>query len=273
MQMVDFEYNGERLSDYGLTVCNFDNPEETVEIGSNISINKIKAPNAYNYISASYSYEDDSKPVIQICKSFCSTDDNYAISEEELRRYVRWLNRKGYYKFKPIYDDITFTDAFYMATFNIKLIKIDGGIVGLELTIDCDAPFGYVEPVTHVFTLNSNEDRFIMQDYSDEVGYLYCDATIKCLSSGDLKIYNTYDTENTVIVKNCIEGETIKLLGKQKIISTDKIQHERTLFNDFNYNYLRICNSYDNTDNQFTASIPCKIKMSYTPIRKVGLII
>jgi hypothetical protein len=111
----------------------------------------------------------------------------------------------------------------------------------------------------------------IIQDYSDEVGYIYCDATIKCLEGGDLAIYNIDDNINDVIVNNCSAGEVITLRGQQKIIESDS-WHE-ALYNDFNYNFLRICNSYENTNNEFWASIKCEVTITYSPIRKVGLIV
>ena len=51
----------------------------------------------------------------------------------------------------------------------------------------------------------------------------------------------------------------------QSSISSHNIQ------NDFNWNFFRIANTYDNSRNDLTISLPCAIKVEYSPIVKVGL--
>ena len=41
--------------------------------------------------------------------------------------------------------------------------------------------------------------------------------------------------------------------------------------NDFNWNWFRIYNTFRNNQNNLTISIPCIIKIKYSPIVKVGL--
>lgn len=270
MQLIDFEYNGARLSDYDFMVCSFDGANETVEINGGITVNKVKAPNAHRHMSVGVNYDETFSPTIQICKFSCN-HDNHVITEEELRWMTRWLNRKSYCKFKPIYDDAAFTDVYYNATFNIQLVKIGGDVVGMELTMDTDSTYGYVEPVEYKRTFYSTDEKLTIIDFSDEVGYLYCNATIKCLASGELKISNDLDPNNVVIIKNCVANEVITLLGQQKIIQSDK--EHKTLYNDFNYNYIRISNTYEDNENVFTTSLPCEVTLTYSPIRKVGLIL
>lgn len=270
MQLVDFQYNGETLSEYGLMVCSFDGGDETIDIGSKISMNKVKAPHSHRYMYTSLSYEDTLPAVIQVCKFSCGSDD-YVLTEPELRAIMRWLNRKGYYKFKPIYDELVYTDVYYNATFNVQLIKIGGDVVGLELTLDTDSPYGYSEPIRYDFTFNSWKDKLIIQDYSDDAGYVYCDVTIKCLEDGDLTITNSLDQKNKTVIYNCKTDEVITLRGQYKLIESS--EYHPTLYNDFNYNFIRICNAGSYVENVFTSSLKCEVSITYSPIRKVGLIV
>ena len=77
---------------------------------------------------------------------------------------------------------------------------------------------------------------------------------------------------NVMIVKNCRANEIITLHGKTKMIESSLAGHTK-LYNDFNYNFIRIINTFDNNVNTFTSTLPCEITISYSPIRKVGLIV
>lgn len=272
MQMADFEYNGERLCDYGLTICNFDsNAEDMQDVGNVVTINKVKSSNSQEYISTGYSYDDVFKAEFQAIKIGCSVVDTI-ITDIELNRIMRWLNRKKYCIFRPIYEDDNFMNIYFKGTFNIQTIKVGSDVIGLHLTFTANAPFGFMDDITYDYEFKSLEDKFIIHDVSDEVGHIYADAKIQCLESGTLKITNSLDPDNTVIINNCVKGEVITLKGKLKIIESSLPSHS-TLPNDFNYRFLRINNTYDDIQNIFKSSIKCKITVSYTPIRKVGLIL
>ncbi len=271
MQMIDFEYNGEKLSDRNFILCSFDGATEDIEVANQISINQVKAPNSNKSMAVGASYDDNLSRPFSICKNICDDNDDLALSDAELNGIMRWLNRKRFCKFKPIYDDGSFENVYFNATFNIGLVKVGGNIVGLNLTLNTDAPFGFVEPLTYNYTFNTENTSLVINDTSDEVGHVYCTTTIKCLAAGDLTISNSLDTNNTVIIKNCVANETITLYGEQKMIKSDKTH--KTLCNDFNYNFLRINNTYDDVKNVFTSNLACEITLSYSPIRKVGLIV
>ena len=270
MQMIDFEYNGERLSDFGLVICNFDgNSNDSQDIGNSISLNKFKATNADEYFATGYAYEDVFSVEFQAVKIGCSVVDQY-ITDIEMNKIMRWLNRKTYCVFKPIYADDNFMDIYYKGTFNVKPIKVGIDIVGLNLTFTTNAPFGFMSPTVSNFEFKTINDKFIIHDISDEVGHIYADVKIKCLEAGDLIISNELDPNNKMIIRNCAIGETIELQGKQKIIQSSG--HAR-LANDFNYNFIRIKNTYNDVMNVFTSSIKCNMTITYSPIRKVGLIL
>lgn len=89
---------------------------------------------------------------------------------------------------------------------------------------------------------------------------------IEILESGTLTIHN--DLENrTTEIKNCIAGE--KILLDYPIIYSSIPSHK--IQNDFNWNWFRIYNTFRNNQNNLTISIPCIIKIKYSPIVKVGL--
>lgn len=105
-----------------------------------------------------------------------------------------------------------------------------------------------------------------VNDTSHEEGYIYPHTEITVHEDGNLKIYNAIEDRNTYIA-NCVAGEIITMDYPiiQSSISSHNIQ------NDFNWNFFRVANTYENSRNDLVASIPCTIKIKYSPIVKVGL--
>ena len=287
MSFTDFEFNGQRLSDFGCMICSFNSAGlETVTMGSNLSINTVNRPMLNRFSIMASKYEEPFTTTFQICKHVC---ERYNLGTQNMEDYLvsqlmRWLNKKNYCKFKMIYSDGKCSDMYYRGTFlNIQMIKLNEEVVGMELTFQANAPFGYYEPLEYYMEFPDTETEFCIYDTSDEVGYIYpSKLEITILKDGDLEICNSQETKRTII-KNCIAGEVITLDGTNKIIQSD-VAHP-TLYNDFNYTFIRIINKCgesddyyavdneeDERENVFTVSLPCNIYLSYSPICKMGVI-
>lgn len=264
---TNFLYDDEKLSDYGMILCKFDNnSSETVSAGNSLVFNTIKSGNSDKNYLISSSYDEPLSITFQICKDD-SNDNNHTISSEELTSMLRWLSRRdGFHKFK-IYQQGYENIFFYGSFNNIQQIKINGELCGLELTFTADSPYGYEDisfDLTTAATVGCN-----IYNMSSEPGHLYPKVfTCKCLQSGDLTIHNSIENRTTEI-KNCVKDEIITLYGNSKVIESSVSTHK--LYNDFNYNYFRLGNTYDNNLNTITTSIPCEIHIEYEAVRKVGL--
>ena len=133
-------------------------------------------------------------------------------------------------------------------------------------------PDGDIEPSytpiesSHYYVYKYEENVCSINNMSYEEGYIYPYTEITVIEDGELNIYSVLEDRNTII-KNCISGEIITMDYPiiQSSISSHNIQ------NDFNWNFFRIANTYENSRNDFITSIPCEIKIKYSPIVKVGL--
>lgn len=106
-----------------------------------------------------------------------------------------------------------------------------------------------------------------LNDTSYEEGYIYPEMEITIKKDGDLTIHNSIENRETCIA-NCQVNEVITLdypIIKSLPSSSHNIQ------NDFNWTFFRIANTYDNSRNDLVISLPCSIKIKYSPIVKVGL--
>lgn len=291
MYAKDFEYDGQLLSDHGLIICHFDgnNGLETVSSGADITFNQFSPSGSNRFLIGSSTYDSAYTTTFQICRDPClvSSQDEMVISTEEISAIQRWLCRKKYYKFKILQEG--YEDLYWNAVFSAKQIELEGCVIGFELTLLSNAPYGYLEDVSVEYNCLA-DTPFYFYDISDEEGYIRPNLEITFLEDGKdefvndelikSKVFKLRHCEEDLLddkiteIQNCSVDEKIIINGKNQIISTSLPEHQ--LSNDFNYTFPRLFNIYngllDNgTKNMFITNINCKIKLSYSPIRKIGL--
>ena len=265
MKAFDFEFDNYRLSDFQLIICEFgSNGIKTVSNGSNISLNLVSTMNGTKHELIGYEYADYLTTTFQVCKNPCGKNVDNEITIDELRDIMKWLNRKDFYKFKLIDDE--YINIYFEATFNVKKIEFNGKIYGLELEMITNRPYAIHEPIT--LQIKNSEINGVKKIYSksDDEGYIYPDMDILIEADGDFELYNSLE-DRTMKISNCKSGETIKI--KYPMIESSDDSHK--INNDFNWMFFRIASTYREKENMLTISLPCTIKMKYSPVVKVGI--
>ena len=269
MYAKDFEYDGHKLSDFGFIVCSFNGAGdvETVSAGSEITFNKVSHHQGKKQSLTSTKYERCIQSVFQICKNPCAGSKSI-ITDEEYRNIMRWLNRREFLPFKPIFSDEQKEDVYYNASFNVNKIMANGKLYGLELNMETDKPFGYGSLITEDWTVSTENTgtEINIIDESDEIGCTFPKVIVTCSEDGDLHIKNITEGCETV-VKNCKADETVAIDGTSQTIMSSMLE-EHDIAADFNYEFFRIGNSYSNRENKITVSLPCDISIMYYPIIK-----
>lgn len=264
MKAYDFCYGSKNLSDFGFIICNFGNKGlDTVSDGCQISFNTVPVLGGTKQELTSTQYEDCLETTIQICKHSCNGGIQ-EITETEHRNITKWLNRKKFLKFKPLSEE--YIDLYFEASFNVSRIELDNRLFGFELEVRTNRPFALKEP--RIIKINNTvaNGKHSINDISHEEGYIYPHTEITISQSGDLKIHNAIENRDTYIA-NCTAGEVITM--DYPVIQSSISSHD--IQNDFNWNFFRVANTYENSRNDLTISIPCSIKVEYSPIVKVGL--
>lgn len=264
MKAFDFSYGNKNLSDFGFIICNFGNKGlDTVSDGCQISFNTVSVYSGAKHELVSTQYEDCLGTTIQICKHSCDGGIQ-EITSTEHRNLTRWLNRKKFLKFKPLSEE--YIDLYFEASFNISRIELDGRLLGFELEVITNRPFALREPRILKIENTEQDGKHSINDISHEEGYIYPHTEITINQNGNLKIYNAIENRDTII-KNCVAGEIITMDYPviQSSISSHNIQ------NDFNWNFFRVANTFENSRNDLTISIPCSINVKYSPVVKIGL--
>jgi hypothetical protein len=265
MKAYDFEYDGINLSDKGFILCHFGGSEglETVSDGCQITFNTVPVLGGAKHNLMSTEYEDCLEDTWQICKYSCGNDIQ-EITETEHRELTKWLNRKKFLKLRIL--DEAHIDLYYEAFFNVSKIEIDGKLFGFELEVKTNAPFAYRTSKTITVKNLVANGKHSINDISHEEGYIYPHTEITVNADGDLNIYNAIEDRNTYI-RGCEKGEKITM--DYPVIQSSIPSHN--IQNDFNWNFFRVANTFENSRNDLTISIPCTIKIKYSPIVKVGL--
>lgn len=264
MRVYDFEYDGKLLSDMGMIICKFDSSGvDTIQNGAELTFNTVSTRNGARHELTSVEYEECLTATFQICKHPCIPGDD-EISLEQVRDIMRWLNRKGFHKFVLIHDE--YIDTYFEASFNVSRVEIGGVIVGFELEMFTNSPFAFQEPVKVSIKNIVDNGNKVLVSKSDEEGYIYPEMEITIDKDGDFEIYNELE-DRTMLIKNCKQGEVIKL--NYPVIETSLASHK--IQNDFNWRFFRIARKYREDANRLTISLPCTIKMVYSPVIKIGV--
>lgn len=276
MYLIDFIYDDIRLSDLDCMVgYAVTSPSDSVEMGSVINLNTVINHGSYISEIVNADYPEMYTCTFDIFKNPCHGTNDY-FTDTEITWFMRWLNRKEYLKFIPIYDDDhSFYKIFLMGTFTtVTAIHIGGEVIGFTLTFTTNSPFSYLDYEPNKFTIDKENDSFIIFDESEELGSIYPKSfTIKVKTSGDLKISNSMDTSDRyTLVKNCVAGEVLTFDCIHKVITSSIGVAHKELYNDFNYVYPRLMNTLKTRENVITVSLPSDIVIEYNPIRKVGVI-
>lgn len=270
MKAKDFEFDGRTLSSFGMVLCKFDSGGLDTIDGVKVTFNTVSTLNGLKHCITSTQYEDCLETTLQICKYSCN-DDIQEISSIEYRELTKWLIRKKFLKFKILDED--YIDLYFEASFNINRIELDGKLYGLELEVITNRPYALKEPRTIIIKNISNNGKCYINDTSHEEGYIYPYTEITIGDVDDLlssqknvlTIYNALEDRETEI-KGVTSGEIITM--DYPVIQSTNPSH---IHRDFNWQFFRIANTFDDSRNDLTISLPCTIKIKYSPIVKIGL--
>ena len=275
MKLTDFEYAGEKLSAKGCMVCTWDSSgDESRTLGGNLTFTTVRNNNSNVQRKVSTTYDNPYAPEqISICKVNCYGDPSQSYwSEEEIRSFMKWLNRKSYEKLRPIYDKV-YNGTYFKCSCNVSAHEFGGNVIGLDLTFTTNAPFGFADKSADTYTITGGTNITVHSE-SDEIGFIYPKIIITMQEAGDLVITNSNETKEAykkTIIKNCAYNEVITFSGESKMIYTNLKAHA-TLPRDFNYVYPRLHTTYSSDATVFNFSLPCTAKFEYAPIRKVGIL-
>lgn len=271
---LDFEFDKERASDYGLIVGSFqgDAGIETLSSGSDLVLNQSSPSRSDTFLMHHSDYAEPFTYTFQVIKNYCTAKNgDITLSPKEVSSIQRWLcRRNSHCKFK-IYEN-GYDNIYWMGSFHSRQISLNGTIVGLELTFTADAPYAYSEPISLTFDCKENIS-FDFYDMSDEEGAIHPHMEITLLKESDTPYEFTLSNslDNRIMkISGCTKNEIITIDGKNLTIKSSKPSHI-SLATDFNYFFPKIINTYYSSKNVFTPNVDCRITFTYSPIRKVGL--
>lgn len=274
MKAFDFEYDNLSLSSFGYMICDFDSKgKEVVSNGSQITFVNATISNGTKNEPTGIKYDSFLETTFSICKNPCR-ESNMVMTMDEVRILSKWLNRKENLKFKLLSDE--YQRIYFEGSFNIKMVKFNGEVYGLELTFKANRPYALLEERTFLIKNKEGNTFHTVHDMSDVEGFIYPKMKITIDQDGDLIILNNAEQndEDKILnggrittIKNCVAGEVITM--DYPIIQSSNTSH--AIQNDFNWNFFRIANTFRNNINGITISLPCTMEIKYSPIVKVGL--
>ena len=270
MYLTDFVYDGVKLSTLGYIVGSaVTSNNDSASAGSKLELQTVtnRANNTTQIINTQYN--EPISVTFDIIKHACNVTAAEVVEDVEIPFMMQWLNRTQYCKFFPIYNDLSLQDIYFMGTFTeINTIQLGGNVVGFTLTFTANAPYGFGDYADLEYDLDM-EHTEKYYDQSDEFGDHYFDKVI--ITVGQAGDFTLKVNDKDTTIRNCIPNEAITLDCIHKIITSSSSSHT-TLYKDFNYVFPKITKTYASSLNELK-STPCHVKITYHPIKKVGIVV
>lgn len=278
MNILDFTFNGKKLSDFECICCNFDSSSGTVEVssGADVTLNQEKPSGSNKFNLYSTSYDEPFTLSLSICLNPCRDHENMEMSVEQARKIQKWLSLRNK-KFKL--DVIGFEDIYWVGTFTSKQVMLNSSIIGFNLTFTANTPYALQENELFNIELSDTLESDIVFT-SDVYGYIDADYVITVKEAGDLKFDTYYYNPDTKVyildreftVKNCFADEKIYVKGDTQLVTSSRTVHE--LGKDCNFILPRLVNTYQSDDeevrNKIKSNLKCNVQITYNPTAMIG---
>lgn len=268
MHCTDFIFDDELLSDHGLMICSFNNTESTWS-GGNVTFTTIKPPNSNRQTFYTSYFENPITFTFQIGKKPCgiSTQEEMYFSQDEISDIMQLLQRTDGYHWLAFYQD-GWEDIWFNSQINLQPYYICGRIVGYDVTVNTDSPYGYSHLIKKTFSLSANGGSFILKNYSDILGCLYPKAEITITSGGTLIIESgCSEYKHRTEINNVNKGDVIILDRDNDFFSGIKD------LNGFNFKFPILAKSRKDISTSFInyGTAGCEVKITYRYVRRVSV--
>lgn len=256
---MSFIFDGQLLEDFGYVEF-FDGLRSENLTVSGMTYETIKSALSDISLRVNHTYDSDYSTTLMIMKNPCEDTEESWLTEDDIALLTRWLVRKSYKWFKYVGSDV-----WYKVQNTVEKIYEGDHVLGLAITVNANAPFGFTDEMEHSW---ESESSFNVKCISDEEGIIYPDVEIIIKEAGDLMMIN--NRGNNTVIKNLSIGEHVNITGGNILqITTNKVDH--SICDDFNYKFPQLISEYNNYINKFTVNLDCDVTMKYRGVRKVGL--
>ncbi|MDE6851171.1 MAG: hypothetical protein K2J67_01605 [Lachnospiraceae bacterium] len=263
MYAESFEFNGVDSRDVGICMMDFDgfNNDGVASLGDEVSFITTRAARSDRLNFHGHNREQTMTLNFQIGKDPATAID-MEFSREELAFLKAWLERRDGYHFLRFFQK-GYEDTYFYCQIHVEWVRVTGRIVGAELSVTCNAPYGY-SGIQGIDVEVPDGGSFIVYNDSDEQGGLEIDQVEIGLKDGSdctltltnhlENIYTLADKPDTVAadtshatrIYHCNTGEQIVIDGRHHSISTSKSHQSRhtngSICEDFNFHYPRLIN-------------------------------
>lgn len=278
MNILDFTFNGKKLSEFGCICCNFDSSSGTVEVssGADVTLNQEKSSGSNKFNLYSTSYDEPFTLPLSICLNPCGNYENMEMSVEQARKIQKWLSLRNK-KFKINIEG--YENIYWVGTFTCKQVMLNDIIIGFNLTFTANTPYALQEDKSFNIELSDTLESDIVFT-SDVYGYIDADYIITVKEAGNLK-FDTYyydpDTKLYILdreftVKNCFADEKIYVKGDTQLVTSSRNAHE--LGKNCNFILPRLVNTYQSDDeevrNKIKSNLKCNVQITYNPTAMIG---
>lgn len=257
-----FVFDGIPCNEYGVMCVSFSSSSMETISAQESELETEKSIRGDTFHITSQKYIKPLSYTIQIVNK-----DFSPISSIQERALKKWMCQRGKYKLFCVLEK-RYADIWFYANINNPKSIYVCDTVGLEFTVNTNAPFGFSDIRDKKWILEGND---IIEDLyvdNDEELPIYPTLIITMNEPGTLNLSNQTLTNvaNTLTINNCVASEVITLECEYPHISSSIPSHN--VFDDFNKYWPYLVDGY----NKITVDKSCAIELQYREYRKVGIV-
>ena len=252
------------LSEHGLMLASFKYKGESEDdLGLEHTIQEVYTGNSPIplYIGSKYSKKLGFEiTIVKKC-------DDSSFSEFEVRDILRNLTGMPYYQWAQILTENPDENLYYKCkTTSASIKRINGNIVGILLTMECDSPFAWSKEYINEFNINTG-DTIILNNTSDDFYQDYCPLIYITAQNAieKLSIVNITNGWKETVISNIDANETIMMDSSKQTLSSSI--EGKYILDSFNFKWFSLAPGLNEI--YFNNSVHLKIVSRFP--RKVGI--
>lgn len=270
MYVNDFEFDGKLLSSFGFSCMTWNGDPNASSNVSNIEFTTTRPINRSKWGHYSSQFSEPLSTTIEIGKYNCDTGTFDELTPDLQSPVMRWLNRRDGYKEFRLPDQTGYNNLYFYVQINATPLMFGGRVYGFELAVTANRPFA-IKKCTNSFTISEANGQHAINDISDDIGNTPVTMIVTATDAGTLTIKNSrLDDSEAIVIENVVADEKFILDGVNLIATDVADRSDITMANRFNFKFPTLVNTYADTANVFTFSVPCTVEVQWDSPVKVG---
>ena len=229
-----FSFDGHSCEEYSLVLYDITNAEQEQSTFAKTTILGDKIPRRYRPLHYGIHQEEPLTFSLVCCVNEERAEAGEPLDRFDMQRIALWLTGHSQYKILRIDQPDLEGIQYRCIITELKMVEIFHEKQGIQFTVTCDSPYGYICPKESTYVISS-PTTLILRNESSINDYYYPKIVISGATS--VSITNTSDNGRVFSLSSIPSGDTVTVDGENGILSSSS---GANLYPGFNFKFFRM---------------------------------